>query len=240
MEDRKLLLSCKDLWIGYDNKPIIKNLNMSIYEGDYITVIGENGVGKSTLIKTILGLINPVSGTIKRENLSGIGYLPQQTQVQRDFPASVFEVVISGFLNKSRKKPFYSMAEKKKALENMELLHIFDLKKQCYRELSGGQQQRVLLARAICAAQNFLILDEPVTGLDPTATRELYSNLQDLNKKNNMAILMISHDVENSLMEADKVLSLEKDTWFYGLAKEYRNQKLENKNQGVNTNESYI
>lgn len=216
MFDKKRILSCENLWIGYDNKPIVKDLNLEIYQGDYIAVIGENGVGKSTLIKTILGLLTPISGTIIRdmEGKGGIGYLPQQTRVQRDFPASVYEVVISGCLNKANKRPFYSLAEKKQAMENMDLLHILDLKNKCYRELSGGQQQRVLLARALCASNHLLVLDEPVTGLDPEASKDLYCNLKELNEKGNMAILMISHDIQNALLQADKVLHLKKDNWY--------------------------
>lgn len=215
MLDKKRILSCENLWIGYDNKPIVKGLDLEIYQGDYITVVGENGVGKSTLIKTILGLLVPISGTIHRDmkGKEGIGYLPQQTQVQRDFPASVYEVVISGCLNKTSKRPFYSLVEKKKAVKNMELLHILDLKNKCYRELSGGQQQRVLLARALCASSQLLVLDEPVTGLDPEAAKDLYSNMKELQKKENMAILMISHDVQNAIMQADKVLFMRKDKW---------------------------
>jgi zinc transport system ATP-binding protein len=230
MKDKNRLISFDDVWIGYDNKPMIRNLNLDIYESDYITVIGENGVGKSTLIKTVLGLLNPVSGKIVMDNKLGIGYLPQQTQVQRDFPASVYEVVISGFLNKANKRPFYSSTEKKNALKNMELLQIQDLKRHCYRELSGGQQQRVLLARAICAANKLLILDEPVTGLDPNAARDLYDNLKVLNKENEMAIIMISHDIQNALLQADKVLHLTRDTWQFCLAEEY----LKNKGRQVN------
>lgn len=240
MKDKNRLITCKDVWIGYDNKPVIRNLNLDIFEGDYITIIGENGAGKSTLIKTLLGLLNPVSGNIIKENMEGIGYLPQQTQVQRDFPASVYEVVISGFLNKANKRPFYSLAEKKNALENMELLQIQDLKKQCYRELSGGQQQRVLLARALCAAKNLLILDEPVTGLDPNAAKDLYENLRVLNKEKEMAIIMISHDIQNALMQADKVLHVEKDTWHFCLAKEYLKTRYKQENQEVMNNESFI
>ncbi len=215
MLDKKRILACENLWIGYDNKPILKDLNLEIYEGDYITVVGENGVGKSTLIKTLLGLLIPISGTIIRDTKvkGGIGYLPQQTRVQRDFPASAYEVVISGCLNKANKRPFYSLTEKKQAIKNMELLHILDLKNKCYRELSGGQQQRVLLARALCASNHLLVLDEPVSGLDPEAAKDLYCNLNELNEKNNMAILMISHDIQNALMQADKVLYLKKDKW---------------------------
>lgn len=219
MLEKKRILSCENLWIGYDNKPIVKNFNLEIYEGDYITVIGENGVGKSTLIKTILGLLTPISGRVIKDmkGKGGIGYLPQQTRVQRDFPASVYEVVISGFLNRANKRPFYSLAEKKEAMKNMDLLRILDLKNKCYRELSGGQQQRVLLARALCASNHFLVLDEPVSGLDPEAAKDLYCNLKEINEKRNMAILMISHDIQNALVQADKVLHMKKDSWYLEL-----------------------
>lgn len=220
----KILLSCKDVCIGYEVKQVVKNLNLAISEGDYVGIVGENGSGKSTLIKTILGLQATISGEIVIEEElknGGIGYLPQQTQTQRDFPASVYEVVISGFLNVCKNRPFYYTSEKKRALDNMALLNISNLKNSCYRELSGGQQQRVLLARALCAARKLLVLDEPVTGLDPDATIELYENLKMLNKELNMTIIMVSHDIHNVLNQANKLLHLEQETWFYGTTKEY-------------------
>lgn len=222
----KILLSCQSACIGYDNKIVVKDLAIDIWERDYIAVIGENGSGKSTLVKTLLGLQKTISGKIimhEEVKNNGIGYLPQQTQVQRDFPASVYEIVISGFLNSSKRTPFYSTGQKKAAYKNMELLNIERLKKCCYRELSGGQQQRVLLARALCAAHKLLVLDEPVTGLDPDATVELYENLRMLNQELNMTIIMVSHDIRNVLIYADTVLQLKQNNWFYGTTKQFLN-----------------
>ncbi|MFA9377344.1 MAG: metal ABC transporter ATP-binding protein [Lachnotalea sp.] len=224
MENEKILLYCKGTCIGYENKIVVKNLNLSVVEGDYVCIIGENGSGKSTLIKTVLGLQSIISGVIEMDDEiknASIGYLPQQTQTQRDFPASVYEVVLSGFLNVCKNRPFYYTSEKKKTLENMELVNIVNLKNKSYRELSGGQQQRVLLARALCAARKLLVLDEPVTGLDPDATMELYENLRVLNKEKNMTIIMVSHDIHNVLNQANKLLHIEQETWFYGTTKEF-------------------
>ena len=180
-----MIFECKDVTLGYENKVVAKNLNFKIDQGDYLCVVGENGTGKSTLIKTLLGLIKPLNGeviaNVQGKNHKGVGYLPQQTQAQKDFPASVWEVVLSGVLNNDHRCPFYNKKDKAEAEKNMEKLNILDLKKRCYRELSGGQQQRVLLARALCATDSVLILDEPVTGLDPAASMELYETIKDLN-----------------------------------------------------------
>lgn len=191
-----MIFECKDVTLGYENKVVAKNLNFKIDQGDYLCVVGENGTGKSTLIKTLLGLIKPLNGeviaNVQGKNHKGVGYLPQQTQAQKDFPASVWEVVLSGVLNNDHRCPFYNKKDKAEAEKNMEKLNILDLKKRCYRELSGGQQQRVLLARALCATDSVLILDEPVTGLDPAASMELYETIKDLNKKENVTIIMVS------------------------------------------------
>lgn len=185
-----MIFECKDVTLGYENKVVAKNLNFKIDQGDYLCVVGENGTGKSTLIKTLLGLIKPLNGeviaNVQGKNHKGVGYLPQQTQAQKDFPASVWEVVLSGVLNNDHRCPFYNKKDKAEAEKNMEKLNILDLKKRCYRELSGGQQQRVLLARALCATDSVLILDEPVTGLDPAASMEFYETIKDLNKKENV------------------------------------------------------
>ena len=198
-----MIFECKDVTLGYENKVVAKNLNFKIDQGDYLCVVGENGTGKSTLIKTLLGLIKPLNGeviaNVQGKNHKGVGYLPQQTQAQKDFPASVWEVVLSGVLNNDHRCPFYNKKDKAEAEKNMEKLNILDLKKRCYRELSGGQQQRVLLARALCATDSVLILDEPVTGLDPAASMELYETIKDLNKKENVTIIMVSHDIKNAL-----------------------------------------
>ena len=227
-----MIFECKDVTLGYENKVVAKNLNFKIDQGDYLCVVGENGTGKSTLIKTLLGLIKPLNGeviaNVQGKNHKGVGYLPQQTQAQKDFPASVWEVVLSGVLNNDHRCPFYNKKEKAEAEKNMEKLNILDLKKRCYRELSGGQQQRVLLARALCATDSVLILDEPVTGLDPAASMELYETIKDLNKKENVTIIMVSHDIKNALNYATHILHLEQEKDFFGTVEEYKKSNVSN------------
>ncbi|MBQ7561314.1 MAG: ABC transporter ATP-binding protein [Synergistaceae bacterium] len=207
------MITCENLSIGWDNRVIIKNLNFCVKSGDYLCIMGENGSGKSTLIKTILGLNKPLSGRIiftdglkKNE----IGYLPQQKESQKDFPASVREIVLSGFQGRCGLRPFYNKREKIAAFEIMQKMKISDLEFKCYRELSGGQQQRVLLARALCAAQKVLILDEPITGLDPESASEMYLLLNELNRDKKIAIIMISHDIDKAAKYAKNLLRLDK------------------------------
>ena len=219
------LLSFENIAIGYDNNPIVENLSFAVEEGDYLTILGENGAGKSTLLKTMLGLTKPLSGKIVFDaevKKTDIGYLPQQTVVQKDFPASVWEIVISGCLSKNGLRPFYSKKDKEAAEANIKRLGLEQLKKRCYRELSGGQQQRVLLARALCASDKILVLDEPVTGLDPKVTVQLYDLIDSLNKEG-VTIIMISHDLQ-ALQHANKVLHLGHQT-FFGSKKEYLTSK---------------
>lgn len=227
-----MIFECKDVTLGYENKVVAKNLNFKIDQGDYLCVVGENGTGKSTLIKTLLGLIKPLNGeviaNVQGKNHKGVGYLPQQTQAQKDFPASVWEVVLSGVLNNDHRCQFYNKKDKAEAEKNMEKLNILDLKKRCYRELSGGQQQRVLLARALCATDSVLILDEPVTGLDPAASMEFYETIKDLNKKENVTIIMVSHDIKNALNYATHILHLEQENDFFGTVEEYKKSNVSN------------
>lgn len=209
-------LKCENLKLGYNSKVVAENISFEVNKGDYLCIVGENGSGKSTLMKTLLHLIKPLSGTI--ETVDGvladeIGYLPQQTEVQRDFPASVKEIVLSGCQSRCGRRPFYNKAEKQLALDAMDKMGISNLAKKCYRELSGGQQQRTLLARAFCATQKMLLLDEPVTGLDPIATEEMYSLIKNLND-NGITIIMISHDVDAALKYATHVLHIGKEVFF--------------------------
>lgn len=216
-------LICKDLTVGYDGKAVLKNLSFEINEGDYLCIVGENGSGKSTLMKTILGLQNPISGqVITGDGLkqNEIGYLPQQTVVQKDFPASVKEIVISGCQGQCGLRPFYTKEQKRLAAENMEKMQISDMAKRCYRELSGGQQQRVLLARALCATRKMLLLDEPVSGLDPKVTAEMYHLIQNLNVQDKITVIMISHDISAALKYADHILHIG-STVFFGTKEEY-------------------
>ena len=213
------LIKCEHVDLGYENQDAVINVNMEVCPGDYLCIVGENGSGKSTLIKGLLGLLKPSGGklTVAEElKTTGIGYLPQQTQAQKDFPATVTEVVRSGFLNGRGAHFFYTAQEKSAALMHMGKLGILELKDRCYRELSGGQQQRVLLARALCAAGELLVLDEPVTGLDPTAAQDLYRTLDYLNKKEGLAIVMVTHDLRSALPHATAILHAGHGGWFYG------------------------
>lgn len=210
-------LICNNLVLGYDSKIITNDLSFSVNKGDYLAIIGENGSGKSTLMKTILRLNKPISGTIQTGDgllPDEIGYLPQQTMVQKDFPASVREIVLSGCQSRCGRRPWYNKEEKLLAEQNMVKMGIIELADRCYRELSGGQQQRVLLARALCATQKMLLLDEPVTGLDPQVTEEMYDLIQTLHSSG-ITIIMISHDIEAALKYATHVLHIGQDL-FYG------------------------
>lgn len=217
---------CENAALGYEGGIVTENLNFTVNSGDYLCILGENGSGKSTLIKALLGLKPQVSGKIEwcdGFKATEIGYLPQQTPVQRDFPASVREIVISGCLSKTGLRPFYNKEEKALAANTMEQLGIADLAKRCYRELSGGQQQRVLLARALCATRKMLLLDEPVTGLDPKAQADLYELIAKLNKEG-ITIIMVSHDV-SALKYADHILHIGKKQLFFGDKDKYLNSK---------------
>ena len=222
--ERPELLACRDVSLGYEGQSVLTHLDLSIREGDYLCIVGDNGSGKSTLLRGLLGLLPPQSGEIWRSaelKRGNLGYLPQQTQAQRDFPATVYEVVLSGCLNKKGMHFFYSPAQKSEALMNMGKLGVLELKDQCYRDLSGGQQQRVLLARALCAAHKLLILDEPITGLDPAAAQDLYKILAYLNQKEGMAIVMVTHDLKAALQSAQRVLHIGRHGVFLGSAAEY-------------------
>lgn len=218
------LLNCDQLSFSYENTGVIKNLSFKVCKGDYLCIVGENGSGKSTLVKGLLGLKAPASGQITRAaglKANETGYLPQQTPAQKDFPASVFEVVLSGLLSSRGLRPFYSKSDKKIAMENIKRLGIEDLLHRSYRDLSGGQQQRVLLARALCASKKLLLLDEPVTGLDPIVTEEMYRLINELNKKEGITIIMVSHDISAAVRYADHILHLERGKSFFGTTAEY-------------------
>lgn len=210
------LMSVRNLSVGYDSHLIKENINFSINQGDYLCIVGENGSGKSTLMKTLLHLQKPLAGEILtgdglQEN--EIGYLPQQTDVQKDFPASVREIVLSGCQGRRRNRPFYNREDKQMAARNLERMEIAELAGKCYRELSGGQQQRVLLARAICATEKMLFLDEPVAGLDPKVTVALYELIEKLNR-DGITIVMVSHDIDAALAYATHILHVGKQTFF--------------------------
>lgn len=216
-------ISAQKVTMSYEKKLVLDGVSFDVEQGDYLCIVGENGSGKTTLMKGILGLMPLRSGTIRfgeGVKVNHIGYLPQQTVVQRDFPASVFEVVLSGCLNRIGMKPFYSGREKRRALRNLEMLGIETLKQKSYKSLSGGQQQRVLLARALCATEKLVLMDEPATGLDPIVTGELYQIIKDLNRTG-VTIIMISHDVKAAVENANKILHIGNSTEFFGLTEDY-------------------
>ena len=222
-------LICKDLEFSYDGEKVLSGINFSLEAGSYLCIVGENGSGKSTLMKGILGLKAPSRGSIELGDglkPTEIGYLPQQTELQRDFPASVYEVVLSGRLNSMGMRFFHNAEDKAVAEENMERLGIENLREKCYMELSGGQQQRVLLARAMCATKKLLLLDEPVTGLDPKATNEMYNLIKLINLCDNTSVIMISHDIHEAVRYATHILHLGHEQLFFGTTKEYRESDL--------------
>ena len=212
MEPNELIV-CRDASLGYEGQSVLAHLDLTIRAGDYLCIVGDNGSGKSTLLRGLLGLLSPQSGEILRApelRQGAVGYLPQQTRAQRDFPATVYEVVLSGCLNQKGLRFFYTAAQKSAALKD-----------QSYRDLSGGQQQRVLLARALCAARSLLILDEPITGLDPAAAQDLYKTLSYLNRKEGMAVVMVTHDLRAALRSARTVLHIGRSSYFLGTVKDY-------------------
>lgn len=221
-------LICENLTLGYESKVVLKGLDFSVNSGDFLCIIGENGSGKTTLMKTLLGLLPPLGGRVVTGDglkASEIGYLPQQTFVQKDFPASVWEIVLSGCIGRCGLRPLYTKAEKQLAEKCIERMGLGELKKRCYRELSGGQQQRVLLARALCATRKLLLLDEPASGLDPKVTLEMYRLIESINKNDGTTVIMISHDISAAIKHASHILYVGKDV-FFGTKEQYLNSDI--------------
>ncbi len=231
------ILTCENLCFAYDGVPVLEGVNFSLNAGSYLCIVGENGSGKSTLMKGLLGLKTPDSGKIVfGDGLKSteIGYLPQQTQLQRDFPASVWEVVLSGCLNSLGRRLHYHEEDRKRAAYNMERMGIEELKNRSYQELSGGQQQRVLLARALCATKKMLLLDEPVTGLDPIATGEMYNLIKLVNLCDDITVIMVSHDIHAAARYATHILHLGQKQLFFGTSTAYRESDLARRFLGGN------
>ena len=218
------ILKVNQLSLGYENQVVINNISFEVNNKDFVLVIGSNGVGKSTLIKGILGIIKPISGEITRDlNSKNIGYMPQETKVDKNFPASVMEIVLSGLINKMGRRPFYNKEDKDKAREALRILKIENLEKKIFSELSGGQRQKVLLARSLCATTNLLILDEPSNNLDQESKVDFYCTLKHLNEGHGITIIMITHDIsrDRDAFIGNKVLELRSDGYFYGSTDEY-------------------
>ncbi len=205
------LIECRDLTLTYDRTPVVTGLTFSVSPGDILCVVGENGSGKSTLIKTLVGLKKAAQGELRFSDdlkLTEIGYLPQQTEIQRTFPASVFEIVRSGCIARIGHRPFFASAERLRAEKSLEMVNLLSMRNRPYGELSGGQQQRVLLARAFCATEKLLILDEPTAGLDPQISAELYRLIREITKREGLTVVMVTHDIRNAVAEATHVLHL--------------------------------
>ena len=222
------LIKASNLSVGYRGVSVCDNISFEVEKGDYLCIVGENGSGKSTLVKTILGLIPPVKGKIIKGNelnQNEVGYLPQQSESSAIFPASVDEIILSGFQGRLSKRFFYSKKEKELAVKYIEKMNILPLRKKLFSTLSGGQRQKVLLARAMCACERLLLLDEPVTGLDPLAQKDLYRMISKINQEDKTAIVMISHDIENVLEYANKILYIGNEV-FYGKKEDFLKSKL--------------
>lgn len=216
------LIKLENVTLGYDSHIVLKDINFEINDQDFICVVGPNGSGKSTLIKGILGLIKPIKGkVIYNIEQNFIGYMPQETKVDANFPASVLEIVLSGTLNKMKFKPFYTNEEKEIALKNLKILKIEKLKNKSFADLSGGERQKVLLARSLCATKKLLILDEPSNNLDSKSKETLYNTVVDLNKNHGITIVMITHDLDHKNLLGNKILSLREDEIFFGSTKEF-------------------
>ena len=216
------LLKCENVHMNYDSTKAVNGVSFSVDEGDFLCIVGENGAGKSTLLKGILGLQKISEGRVIFNGIkkSEIGYLPQRTQVQKDFPAAVKEVVLSGRIGR-RGKLFYSAEDRQIAAENIETMKISDIRNKSFNELSGGQQQRVLLARALCATDRLLLLDEPTAGLDPFVTEDMYRLIEHLNSEHGVTVIMVTHDIKSAVKYANKILCMEHDGDFFGTTQEY-------------------
>lgn len=222
------LIDCKNLTLGHDGKIVKSGLNFQVEKGDFLLIVGENGSGKTTLMKTLLSIIKPLSGEIIfSDGLSEneIGYLPQQSIFQNDFPATVYEIVLSGCSSRMGLRPFYNAGDKELAISSMKMINIYNFKDKSFRNLSGGQKQRVLLARALTSTRKVLLLDEPVTGLDPKVTNEMYEIIDNLNKKQNITIIMISHDIKEAIKYAKHILHIGEEV-FFGTKDEYLNSNI--------------
>lgn len=215
------IIICDKLTLSYNKEIIVSNLTFDIKDGEYICIVGENGTGKSTLVKAILGLISPADGKITFNGIkqNEIGYISQNSVIPDNFPASIYEIVLSGCLNRKKFMPFYSKADKEKANKYLKILELDNIKNKNFSQLSGGQKQRVLLARALCATKKVILLDEPTAGLDPLATNELYEIINTLNKENKITVIAVSHDIENAIKYSDRILNLSKDS--YSISKSF-------------------
>jgi len=222
-------IACQGASFGYEGNTAVTGLDFEVRRGDYLCVVGENGSGKSTLLKGLLRLVAPVQGKVEYGGglaPADIGYLPQQTAAQKDFPATAYEVILSGRLGSRGLRPFYGRRDRQVTEQNIARLGLGELRQRCYRELSGGQQQRVLLARALCATERLLLLDEPVAGLDPLVTAELYALIERINRESGLTVVMVSHDIPSAVRYAGKILHLQGRQAYFGSTQEYVNSPV--------------
>lgn len=228
------MLQCSHLTLGYEGSEVIKDLSFKVKQGDFLLIVGGNGSGKSTLLKGILGLLRPKSGVCDFSGMKAteIGYLPQQTPIRKDFPASVSEVAITGCLNRHRMSPFYGREEKAHVSSMLQKLGIYELRNKPFAQLSGGQRQRVLLCRAMLATSKLLVLDEPAAGLDPASAAQMYELLHQMNTEENVTIMMISHDIREGLKYCSRILHLDGEAHFFENVEEYQNTLLYRKLTG--------
>lgn len=236
--EKRLLIDVKELSLAYEGRSVISGLSLQIHSGDFLCIIGENGSGKTTLTNALLGLKSPSSGSMELCGLkrNEIGVLLQRTDVQSDFPALVGEVVLSGRVGKKRGIAMYTRHDRQVAFENMEKLGITSIADKSFRTLSGGQQQRALLARALCAAEKLIVLDEPAASLDPKACADMYSLIRDINANEGMAVIMVSHDIRCAREYATHVLHIDKGAHRMYTREEYLRENTED---GVTSEKSH-
>ena len=208
------MITLNNLTLKYDGNVVLQNVNFSVNEGDFICVVGENGTGKSTLIKSLVGLKSIDSGEVIYENInrSDISYIAQQNNIKRNFPATVLEVVMQGLEGRKNLTPFYKKEEKALALNALKKLGIETVANKLINELSGGQQRRVLLARALISPKKLLIMDEPVASLDTAAAKEIYTITKNLCENEKMAAIVVLHDLGNAIKYATKILWIKDDS----------------------------